>query len=157
MSRTISLYRSVPIHLSFVLYVICITLGTAEVVDCEEKEEQPLFCKECNIQQQWSGIFSLFWKQKECLIHCKFLHTYLNLHWLFQLAPSVCGGDFSGIKFGLCYGFSSQWRAFFISSQWLFSGCVILYSLYNVHIYFLLHLSRNFSMLFISLSCVTVL
>lgn len=73
------------------LYVICLTLGTAVVVDYKQKEKQPLLFLRTAFKQQWNGTFSLFWKQKECLIHYNFLRTYLNLHWLLQLVLSVCG------------------------------------------------------------------
>lgn len=113
MSHTVNLYRSTPIHLSFVLYVLCITLGTAGVVYCEEKERQPfLFVKNTTFKSNEMAC-SAFSGNRRNVIHCNFLHTCLNMHWLFQLSPSVRGGDFPGIKFGLCYGFSSQWRDFF--------------------------------------------
>lgn len=149
----VNLHWSVPNHLSLVPYVICVTLGTARAgVLWRAGKATSLVCRECNIQEQWNGMFSLFWKQKECLIHCNFLHTYLHTLAIL-LALSVCGGDFSGVKLGPCYGFFITMKNFFF-----FPVAVLRldYFLQSIQCSCLFP-SQNFSMFFILLFCVTAL
>lgn len=149
--------------ISHLYCVICITPGTAGVVYGEEKEKQvPWFVENATFKSNEMACSACSGYRRNVWFIAVYLHTYLNIHWLFQLALSVHGGDFSGIKFGLCYGFSAQWRPFFFI---LPSGCFetfplqrfFLHSLYKVHIYFLLHLFLYFSVFFILLTCVTAL
>lgn len=127
MSHAVSLYQSISIHLSFILVCDLYNPGYYK----KGGKPAPFVSEEYSIQQQWNGIFSLFWEQKECLIPCNFLLAYLDLHWLLQLALLVCG-----VWFFWCKIWSLLWffitlvtlKSFLFSSQCLFWGFVILCS-----------------------------